>query len=157
MTATPSSANQFHTNHIQNLVRSFKELTGRDLIDPSLSPEEAARWLFEEAPFMVASHDGGGDPVLTYGNRTALELFEMTWDEFTSTPSRFTAEPPNRDERAELLRQVTENGFIDNYSGIRISKTGRRFRIQRATVWNVTDTNGNPAGQAATFSNWEWL
>jgi len=30
-----------------------------------------------EAPFFLASHDGADDPVLTYGNRCAPELFEM--------------------------------------------------------------------------------
>lgn len=157
MNEIPSLTNSYHAGHIQNLVRSLKELTGRDLVDPSWSADEAARWLFEDAPFMLASHDGADDPLLTYGNRTALALFELDWDEFTATPSRFTAEPPNRDERADLLRQVTEFGFIDNYSGVRISKSGRKFRIHQATVWNVSDADGNPAGQAATFSEWEWL
>ena len=58
--------------------------------------------------------------MLTYGNQTALDLFEMEWDEFTSTPSRFTAETPERAERERLLNAVQANGFIDDYSGIRI-------------------------------------
>ena len=53
------------------------------------------------------------------------------------TPSRLTAEAPNREERARLLAAVTTRGFIDDYSGIRISNTGRRFRIAQATVWNL--------------------
>ena len=61
------------------------------------------------------------------------------------------------DERAEFLRRVREQGFIDDYSGIRISSKGRRFRIAQATVWNVADAHGNYAGQAATFSKWEFL
>jgi hypothetical protein len=63
----------------------------------------------------------------------------------------------SRDERAEFLRRVRENGFIDDYSGIRISRTGRRFRIRQAIVWNVLDDAGAYAGQAATFSSWEFL
>ena len=73
------------------------------------------------------------------------------------TPSRLTAEAPNREERARLLAAVTKHGFIDDYSGIRISKTGRRFRIAQATVWNLLDEKGNYAGQAAMFSRWEFL
>jgi len=57
----------------------------------------------------------------------------MSWAELTRTPSRLTAEAPNREERARLLAAVTARGFIDDYSGVRISKSGRRFRIARAT------------------------
>jgi hypothetical protein len=129
---------------------------GKELIDDTQDEVERARLLFE-APFFVASHNTASDPVLTYGNRCALELFEMSWDEFTSTPSRFTAEEPDRAERAELLRRVSADGFIDDYSGVRISKSGKRFRIRRATVWNLADSSGVLVGQAATFSAWQPL
>jgi hypothetical protein len=52
---------------------------------------------------------------------------------------------------------VREHGFVDDYSGIRISKNGRRFRIRQATVWNLVDASGAFAGQAATFGRWEFL
>ena len=81
----------------------------------------------------------------------------MAWAEFTRTPSRLTAEAPNREERARLLAAVTAHGFIDDYSGIRIAKTGRRFRIAQATVWNLLDETGNYSGQAALFSRREFL
>ena len=81
----------------------------------------------------------------------------MSWAELTRTPSRLTAEAPNREERARLLAAVTAQGFIDDYSGIRISKTGRRFRIQQATVWNLLDDQGHYCGQAACFSQWHFL
>jgi hypothetical protein len=29
--------------------------------------------------------------------------------------------------------------------------------IEQATVWNVSDTEGRPAGQAATFAEWAML
>ena len=94
------------------------------------------------------------DPVFFYGNRAALDLFEMGAEEFVSLPSRFSAEPLVREERARLLAEVSARGFIDDYSGIRIAKTGRRFRIARATVWNLVDGIGAIHGQAATFSDW---
>ena len=150
----PGPDNDYLANHVALLLGSLKAVTGRDLIDPQAEPLEAARQLYE-APFFVASHGTLGDPILTYGNRFAQELFEMSWEEFTSTPSRFTAEAPNRKERAKLLNEVTANGFIDNYSGVRISNTGNRFRIKKATVWNLIHPDGSHAGQAATFSNWE--
>jgi hypothetical protein len=52
---------------------------------------------------------------------------------------------------------VTEFGFIDDYRGIRISASGRRFEIRSAVVWNVIDQTGAHWGQAATFSHWDYL
>jgi hypothetical protein len=145
--------------HAQMLSRSLKHWTGRELL-PGFpaggSPDEFAEKLFN-APFVQVSHGIEADPVLNYGNATALQLWEMTWEELTRTPSRLTAEAPNREERARLLAAVTANGFIDDYSGIRISKTGRRFRIAQATVWNLIDERGGYRGQAAMFSHWEFL
>jgi hypothetical protein len=63
----------------------------------------------------------------------------------------------HRDERARLLDRVSQQGYIDDYRGVRISKTGRRFMIEQATVWNLLDENGAPYGQAATFSQWRYL
>ena len=92
--------------------------------------------------------------MLNYGNAAALALWEMDWDTFTRTPSRLTAEPMHRDERARLLARTRDQGFVDDYSGIRISRSGRRFRIERAIVWNLVDAAGAPCGQAATFDQW---
>jgi MEKHLA domain len=142
--------------HTQLLARSHLKWTGRDLLPGLFNPAGLAKNIFH-APFVLVSHGTEADPVLNYGNAAALALWEMTWAELTRTPSRLTAEAPNRDERARLLAAVTANGFIDNYSGIRISKTGRRFRIAQATVWNLLDERGTFSGQAAMFSRWEFL
>ncbi|HET9917416.1 MAG TPA: MEKHLA domain-containing protein, partial [Candidatus Binatia bacterium] len=101
--------------------------------------------------------DTAADPMLNYGNRSGMRLFELSWQELIQTPSRLTAEPVHRDERARLLDTVSRNGFIDDYRGVRISKTGRRFLIEKATVWTVLDERGAPYGQAATFSAWKYL
>ena len=138
------------------LTRSFQHWTGRELL-PGVPPgPELAAGIFA-APFVLVSHGTEADPILNYGNQAALNLWEMTWEELTRTPSRLTAEAPNREERARLLARVTCNGFIDNYSGVRISKSGRRFRIDQAIVWNLLNAAGQPAGQAAMFYRWEFL
>lgn len=149
----PSFANQYQTAHAELLLRSYRQLIGRELIPGG---PDAAQRLFE-APCFVASHNTDDDPILTYGNQTALDLFEMSWNDFTSTPSRFTAEQPQRDERARLLEAVRTRGYIDDYSGIRISSSGKRFEIQRATVWNLINPVGDNVGQAATFDSWQLL
>lgn len=152
----PSPANHYQVGHVKRLRRTFHALTGRHLIDPALSPQAGAEALFH-ASFVVLSHDTAPDPRLTYGNQIALKLFALTWEELIQMPSRFTAEAPNRAERARLLAEVTARGFIDDYSGVRIAKTGQRFLIERATVWNLTDEDGRPCGQAATFREWRLM
>jgi hypothetical protein len=138
------------------LARSLKHWTGRELLPGTTDLAELARAVFE-APFVVVAHGTEADPILNYGNRTALMLWEMSWEKLTRTPSRLTAEAPGREERARLLETVTRRGFIDDYAGVRISITGRRFRINHATVWNLLTENGKPCGQAAMFDRWEYL
>lgn len=144
------SANE---DHVQLLLDSFAERLGRELISRTGTAADQAERLFQ-APFVVAAHGTEADPVLNYGNARALALWEMTWEEFTQTPSRLTAEPVHRDERARLLARTRQHGFVDDYSGVRVSKTGRRFRIEQAIVWNLTDSDGSHHGQAATFDRW---
>jgi hypothetical protein len=146
----------FVVAHTQILARSLRHWTGRELLPGVSELAELAQKVFE-ARFVVVSHGTEADPVLNYGNRAALALWEMTWEELTRTPSRLTAEAPNREERARLLEAVTRRGFIDDYSGVRITKSGKRFRISRATVWNLLTEKNEPCGQAAMFSEWKFL
>ena len=139
----------------QILLSSFHHWFGRPLVEGS-TPEDAAQVLFE-APFAVLSHGGEPDPILNYGNRTALALWEMGWAEFTAMPSRLTAEPDLRSERATLLEQAKVQGYLTDYEGVRISKTGRRFLIRKATIWRLLDSEGQFCGQAALFDRWESL
>jgi len=152
----PDTQNGFLKEHAALLIESFRRLTGRNLLAGSLSPAEHAHQLFE-APFIVASHGTEKDPVFNYANRAALALFEMSWDEFTAMPSRLSAEPLLQEERARLLARVAASGFIDDYRGVRISRTGKRFLIERATVWNVTDAKGINRGLAVMFRDWHYL
>jgi hypothetical protein len=152
----PIWQSEFAVAHAQILARSLKHFTQRDLLAGNFSAAEFAEKLFT-APFVLVSHGTQADPVLNYGNRTALALWEMSWAAFTRTPSRLTAEVPNREERARLLAAVTAHGYIDDYSGVRISKTGRRFAISRATVWNLLTPDGKFYGQAALFAEWKFI
>jgi hypothetical protein len=81
----------------------------------------------------------------------------MSWEQFIKTPSRLTAEPDDRAERARMLERAKLYGYFDGYRGVRISSTGRRFLVEQALIWNVIDPAGNPIGQAATFSRWRNL
>jgi hypothetical protein len=110
-----------------------------------------------DAPFAVLSHGCEADPVLNFGNRVALELWERDFEAFTQIPSRLNAEPVLVEARAALLEIVARQDYIDNYSGVRISANGRRFKIARAIVWTVSDADSRALGQAATFDAWEML
>jgi hypothetical protein len=142
--------------HAQILLNSFRHWLGRELISREGDAIEQSRRLFE-APFVVVSHGIQADPILNYGNRQALELWEMDLETLLTTPSRLTAEPMHRDERAQMMERATRDGYVDDYRGIRISKTGRRFRIDQAIVWNLINSSGQLAGQAATFAEWKFL
>jgi len=142
--------------HTRLLLDSYRRWLGRELVTRQNSPLDDARALFE-APFVVVSHGTQADPILNYGNRTALTLWEIDLETLLRTPSRLTAEPVHRDERARLLERTTRDGYVDDYSGIRITATGRRFRIHQAIVWNLIDAAGVYTGQAATFDSWEWV
>lgn len=137
----------------QLLLESFRHWTGRDLIARCGSASQQATILFE-VPFVIVSHGNEADPILNYGNRVALDLWAMDWAEFSRTPSRHTAEPVARGERERMLAEAATRGYFSDYRGVRISKTGRRFLVEDAIVWNLVDREGRKHGQAATFSKW---
>lgn len=139
--------------YTQVLLDSFRSRLGYDLLPRTGTPVEQAQALFE-APFVVVAHGTQPDPILNYGNRAALTLWELDLATLLATPSRLTAEPVHRDERARLLERTRRDGYVDDYRGIRISRSGRRFLIEQAIVWNLSDAAGAPVGQAATFQHW---
>ncbi|WP_256760302.1 MEKHLA domain-containing protein [Cohnella sp. WQ 127256] len=140
--------------HAQLLIDSYHRVTGRTLLQFESDKDKAADALFH-APFVLLSHGIEDDPVLNYGNEAALQLWEMTWDEFTRTPSRLTAEPMERSQRDMLLADAKNQGFSDGYYGVRISKSGKRFEIRNVLLWNVVDEMGTYRGQAAVFIDWQ--
>lgn len=126
---------------------SYRRLTGRALVSKPGDPVENL-W---SAPIAIVAHGTELDPIFYFGNRAALKIFAMDFDDFTRLPSRLSAEPVLRAERARLLDRVTRDGIIEDYSGVRISASGKRFHIANASVWNLTDAGGSLVGQAAAF------
>ena len=140
----------------QYILNSHALLVGTELIGRVGTPLEQAKQLFE-APFVVVAHGAQDNPILCYANETALALWKISIPVLLRTPSRETAEPVHREERARLLERTTRDGFVDDYRGIRIATDGQRFLIHRATVWNLVDADGQHVGQAATFRDWQLL
>jgi hypothetical protein len=143
-------------NHCALLSESYFRLTGKNLIDKNFTGKELAEAIYHAA-FVVVSHDTETDPVFNFANLKAQELWEMNWEEFTKTPSRLSAELVNQTERQKILDETQQYGYLSDYKGIRISKSGKRFYIINTTLWNIVDSSGQHKGQAATFRQWEYL
>lgn len=139
--------------HSALLLDCHKHFTGTDLVARSGDPAEEARRIYN-APFAVLSHGTEVDPILNYANVTAVGLWETTLEQLLATPSRLTAEPAVQVTREKLLEETSRRGAVTGYSGVRISATGRRFRIENVTIWNLVSADGTPAGQAAAFDRW---
>ncbi len=137
----------------QRLLDSYRHWIRNDLVERTADTRHQARTLFE-VPFVIVSHGTEQDPILNYGNQAALDLWEMSWEKFTTTPSRLTAEVGDRIERGRMLERARVDGYFKGYRGVRISSTGRRFLVEQAVIWNVIDPTGNLIGQAAMFSHW---
>ena len=120
------------------LAESFERLTGKVLGDP---------WGLSQP---LVSHGTQTDPIFRYANPAALTLWEMDWDGFTKLPSRLSAQD-------DPAIQTDRSAYLAHYQGIRISATGRRFRIAETILWTVTDASGLRHGQAALIGRVERL
>jgi hypothetical protein len=142
------------------IAESYQRLTGKPLL-PTISPLPLAgegageRVALSEAmwnaPFAIVAHGTEADPIFFYGNRYALQHFEMSFEEFAQLPSRLSAEPVAQEAREKALTKVAQQGYIDGYSGMRVAKSGHRFMITDCTIWNLLDAQGAYHGQAAIF------
>ena len=135
------------------LAGSYATVVGEPLVPEGMSDSEAADWLYE-APFALLAHDTSPDPVFVYANLTAQERFEYSWDEFVGLPSRLSAAGQEREDRRVFLDAVRLRGYAGDYSGLRIAKSGRRFWIEDAIVWNLVDPESTLVGQAALIRRW---
>lgn len=131
------------------LAGSYHRLLGKPLVPGGLSAAEGAAWLYEEAPFGILAHDTAPDPIFVYGNKRAQAIFGYDWHELIVLPSRLSAEVAERSERQASLDRVVRDGFVTGYRSVRVAKSGRRFWIEHATVWQLLDSAGNHRGQAA--------
>jgi PAS domain S-box-containing protein len=133
------------------LADSYARLLGRPLVPEAMPAIEAGEWLYEHAPFAVLAHNTASDPLFIYGNKAAQRRFGYSWDEITQLPSRLSAEAPNREARQQFLARVQQLGYEEGYKGVRITKSGQRFMIEEATLWQLVDADGKLHGQAVVI------
>lgn len=133
------------------ILRSYRHWAGEDLVALTSDDEdEQARALFD-APFAVLAHDTRPDPLCVYANAAALAAFELSPAEAAVFRTRQTAEPEAREERSTALAGAEEAGLVTGYEGIRVSASGRRFRLLDGRIWTLLDDDGRRVGQAAAF------
>ena len=141
------------------LLQSHQWAFSRPLI-ASAHPGQSRRMLCKnlfDCGFTVLAHCTEQDPSLSYANAAALQLWDSHWDGLIGMPSRLTAPDSERAERSSALGQAKRLDAVQNYRGIRISRKGRRFMINKARIWTLWDAEEQVCGQAACFSDWWWL
>eukprot|EP00802_Teleaulax_amphioxeia_P029306 Tamp_31343.p1 GENE.Tamp_31343~~Tamp_31343.p1 ORF type:complete len:230 (-),score=37.67 Tamp_31343:13-606(-) len=150
----PGPPNEWYLSHVTAMDRSLRRLAGSSPLLPADPTVEDARRLALDTDRVLVAHGAQEDPIFEYGNSAGLDLWETDWDTFVTLPSRKSAGLDARAERERLLTNVRLSGFSDAYNGVRRSLTGKLFRIQDVTVWNVYkdgDPDQERIGQAATF------
>ena len=119
-----------------------------------INDDERASQLVNEYPHFppILSHSGTpsstNEPLFTYANRAALDLFGYQWDEFIGIPSKFSAKGDARGSRVKMMEKARDTGIIVGYEGERVQKSGNIFRIKNGIIWNLVD-DGKVTGQAA--------
>ena len=140
------------------VVESYRRAVGRPLLS-GFSITEIADQVWG-APFVLLSHTcgEGEEPTFNYANSAALELFETAWDGLVGSPSTQSAEDDAdvQADRQRLLDEAREKGFVEGYSGWRVSAEGKRFLVQDAILFNVVSPSEKTVGQAVVFTSWEY-
>lgn len=127
------------------LARGYSSAFGTPLAEPSE--------LYDH-PWALLCHGTEPDPLFVYANLTAQRLWERTLVDFLGWPSRLTAPAEERTQRAAALSSGED---VRGYEGVRVSSSGRRFRIIDASIWIVRDDAGTVIGQAAAVPRWVYL
>ncbi len=148
------------TNNLVSLiVKSHLIAFGEPLL--TIKRSHGNKRLLSEQVFLsewpILAHEISYDPFLTYANATALKLWRKNWVEMIGMPSRNTAPLDQQEKRQRALKNANQQHAIKNYQGIRINSKGERFRIQNARIWTIWNKKRLIIGQAATFTNWEYL
>jgi hypothetical protein len=138
------------------ILNTYQKITGIALFD-SVYSDEYRSYLLYHAPFVIVSHGTEKDPVFNYANLISQQLWQIDWESFTQMPSRLSAEPERAEDRQRLLDEAAKNGYINNYTGVRISSAGVRFKIENVLLCNLIDEDKRNIGQAAIFRSWTYL
>lgn len=145
-------------SHVALVDESLRKLSGEGIFERmGLSIAHEANDIYEKIceneRFVLITHGIESDPIYNYGNVAALEAFARTWDDLRTIPSRESVVIRSQDEklRIELMKTVTDTGFVDGATGIRVRGDDKFIRLVDAVVWNCYDRESVYVGQAALF------
>ncbi len=152
----PSLENNWRNDIAEIAIASYEHFTGESVVDCENKFSSPSETLFRlKHPLLV--HDTQSDPIFCYGNLLALEIFEYNWEELLKLPSRLSAEVTQREDRSKMMEEIQKTGYMKGYSGTRITKTGKRIKIEDTTIWNLLGPNSQFSGQAALIKTFEYL
>jgi hypothetical protein len=153
----PDAANAWQGAFVARVADSFARVTGRSLYQEAGFDPAAPGLAAWTGPFALLCHRGDAEATLNYGNQFVLHLWECGWGDLVTMPSAATAPPEDVAEREALMERVAREGFAAGYSGRRISRSGRLFRIENARVWRLLDASGENFGVGAFFRDFRYL
>tara|TARA_Y100001970_G_scaffold144480_1_gene177441 strand:- start:413 stop:892 length:480 start_codon:yes stop_codon:yes gene_type:complete len=152
----PSSANNWRNDIAEITIASYEHFIGESVVDCKDKFSSSSEALFHlKHPLLV--HDTQSDPIFCYGNLLALKIFEYNWKELLKLPSRLSAEVTQQKDRSKMMKEIQKTGYAKGYSGIRITKTGKRIQIEDTTIWNLLGPNSQFSGQAALIKIFNYL
>ncbi len=141
------------------LLVSYRQAFGHHLL--SVEKSQSSLRLLSQELFAfsnpVMAHDSSQENLINYANSSALQLWACKWDQLVGKPSCLTAPVDQRKSRAFVLENALRRGSAVGYSGIRVDRLGRKFLIYNALIWTIWNENGDALGQAASFSNWDFI
>ncbi len=136
-------------DHVKLLHDSLKKLTGRGLcermgISDTVMDSNVDTYnnICLNDRFVLVSHGIQEDPVYNFSNQAGLEAFVRSWDQFIKLPSRQSVVFQSFDEelRIKLMKRVTDDGYVEGASGIRVRGDDKFIRLVDAVV-SVTAIN----------------
>lgn len=105
----------------------------------------------------ILSHEvvvsaNGRDNKYNYANKTALDVFERSFEEQTQLLSTQSAQADStaQNQRNTLLAECLMKGHV-RFSGERLSATGKTVVLNDAVLFNLFDAAGVYCGQAVVF------
>jgi len=147
------------SRHIVLLDKSLKDQTGRGVFDRMAIKLEAElddiAAVDKNKRFVLISHNTEDNPIFNYGNIAGLSAFSHSWEEWCQIPSKESVVLRSIDHalREKLMKKVTDEGFVEGATGIRIRGDGRFIQLRGAVVWNCYNEEGVYYGQACLFDS----
>ncbi|KAJ8905256.1 hypothetical protein NDN08_001764 [Rhodosorus marinus] len=147
----------------RSILDSYSFSCKEELIPPEdlTSEKQAAAMLFNH-PYIIMAHDrfeseSGYENGFTYANKTTLDSFDLTFDQFVHLLSNTstTADDDAQAERNQILRKTLLLGPTQLSNAPR-QINGKDFLIEDGTLFNLADSKGIYAGQCVVIRSFSF-